>query len=157
MKPFFLAAVLFLAAGYIGCSGKSLDTQLTENLATTPSVQNSAELASRTNDLIDQSQISESQKIKLKKLGESTSQQLHLSYENSLKLRSLLIKEVLSKKYSRDEVHLLQRKIKKNEDKRLALMFDTIDKVNGILGRETHSEEAQRMIDQMTILHDYHR
>ncbi len=99
-----------------------------------------------------QSNLSDEQKKSSSNYNESTNKQVQELRDESLKLRSLLIQSVLAPKYDRNEVMAIQRKIKKAENKRLAVMFDAVDKTNGILGRPTRAEADQRMVDQMIIM-----
>ncbi|MGZ6359223.1 MAG: hypothetical protein ACXWP1_08725, partial [Bdellovibrionota bacterium] len=71
----------------------------------------------------------------------------------SLKLRSVLVEEILSPNYSLDEVGMIKGRLKKLEDKRLSLMFDGIDQANTILGRKAqqHARVMRELLENRSL------
>jgi hypothetical protein len=145
-----LALVLFpLGLLLVGCAQKEVESNLTKKMSVEQPVTGTAELQSDAGSLIDSSNLRAQQKNQLRALQTETVKKLQALRDESLKLRSILIKDVFSAKYNKSEVRLIQKKIDKLEHKRLALTFETIDKANGILGRETDAEESERLVNRM--------
>jgi len=81
------------------------------------------------------------QKQQLLSLQAETSSKLVSARSESLKLRSLLIKDLTRNNYNEAEVDLIKSKLKTVEDERLATIFSAVDRVNQILGRESQERE----------------
>ncbi len=156
MKALLIGAAFCVGLFTVGCAEKATERKLAGDVAQEAPVANTAQLQNEAENLINQSNLKVQQKEELKELQVSTSHKLMGFRDESLKLRSLLIKRVLSPKYDKAEVALIQKKMKKIEGERLALIFKTIDKANGILGRETQAEESERMVNQMMLYRDNH-
>lgn len=131
-----------LAAGLMGvffaqgCSHGALDKKIDEEVAQESTVKTHNDLTNEGTQVLNSAQgLSAEQKQKLKDLRTSVTGQLADIYEKSLRLRSVLIKDLVAKDYNEDEVELIKSRIKYNEDKRLSLMFEAVDKAKTILGR----------------------
>ena len=120
-----------------------------DKMSNEPPVSGTVELQADAGFLIENSNLTEPQKTRLRNLQADTAHRQQVLRNESLKLRSILIKDVFSSNYNKSEVKLIQNKIDNVEHKRLALTFETIDKANGILGRETNAQENERIVDQM--------
>ncbi len=139
----------------LSCSQKSVENKLEDKVSSQSKVSDSKELQGEVKDLIDDSHLQAQQKTQLRTLQANTDAQLQNFREESLKLRAVLIKDVLStKKYDRSEVLLIQRKMENIEKQRLALIFKVIDQANKIMGRETDSEESERIMNHAIFTHD---
>jgi hypothetical protein len=125
-------ALACLAAGCASSRNKALD----ERLAQEPAQTRKALQAEADQKVAEDSSLSADQKKQLAILRSSVSKQLDDLSAQSLKLRSVLVEELLSPTYSLDEVNLIKGRLKKVEDQRLSVMFDGIDKANSILGRQ---------------------
>ena len=65
--------------------------------------------------------------------------------DESVRLRSVLLSDVLaSKKYNDLEVSLIKKRMQKLEERRINMLFDAVAKANDILGHMT-DEKAQEM------------
>ena len=149
MKLFNLVACLFVGLLFVGCAQKVVEKNLEAKMSEEPPVSGSLELQSDAGFMIENSNLTAPQKVQLKSLQTQTAKQLQNYRDESLKLRSILIKDVFSTKYNKAEVRLVQKKIEKVERQRTALIFETIDKANGILGRETNAEENERLMRRL--------
>jgi hypothetical protein len=138
--------ILLFCLLFASCSGtrsKELDKKLTDQ----PAIQSNQQLQRETDQEIAQdSHLSPDQKAKLEALKTKISSELDQNSKQSLKLRSVLVEELLSPEYSVDEVDLIKSRLKKLEDMRLSLMFDGVDQASSILGRQA-SQHRQMMND----------
>lgn len=135
--------------GILSCANKSTEKNLETKVSQEPNVEGTSELRTTTAILIENSKFSPDKKTQLQSLHLKASAEMQAYREELLKLRSILIKDVFSNNYNKSEVALIQKKIRNLEDKRLALMFKTIDTANGILGRENRAQEELRLMDRM--------
>ncbi len=116
-----------------GCA--TSDKQLDEKLKAEPPVKNRADLQNQAGGMVKDSNLSADQKARLGQLQKETQAKLDLVQEESLKLRSLLIKDMLTSPFNSDEVDAIKSRMRKVEDHRLAIFFDTVDRANEIIGR----------------------
>ena len=156
MKSRTFLAYLFMGLFIAGCAQKAVENNLSAKMAEEPNVSGALELQLDAGFLIEKSNLTSEQKKKLRTLQASTVKQQAQLREESLKLRSILIKDTLSSNYNKSEVLMIQNRIEKVEHRRVALTFETLDKANGILGRETHAEENVRLLDQMMMNREMH-
>lgn len=141
-----LVGVLVLSFGFLNMScAHRTEKELTRKVAQEAPVEDVNSLSTTSALMIQNSQYTPQQKMQLQELQMKSSRQMQALREESLKLRSVLIKDVFAEDYNRSEVRLIQKKIKKVEGQRVALMFDTIDRTNAILGRLNRGHEAQLM------------
>lgn len=149
MKSIFILALCSVGLSVVGCAHSSVERGLATKMSEEAPVSGTQELRSDVGALIENTKLTASQKSQLKALQLTSSKQSQSFRDESLKLRSILIKDVFSKNYNESEATLIQNKIEKVEHKRLALMFETIDKANGILGRETNAQENEQLMDRL--------
>lgn len=149
-----LMAVLSVAL-ISGCAHKStektVDTKVEQE-----SVKTHAELQDQTDKLLANSpNLSAEQRQKLSELRDSVRKENREMYTESMKLRSVLLKDVFAKDYNKKEVAAVEKKIRKLENKRLDNLFDAVDKANKILGRQ-RSVENQAIMDEFMEFHGGH-
>ena len=133
VAPFVLCSVLALQ----GCAHSALEKQVDDKVAQENTVKNHAELQTQANQMIDSStSLTAEQKSKLSALRTSTRSQTDQMWEQSLKLRSLLVKDLISSSYNEDEAELIKERIKTLEDQRLTVLFGAVDQANKILGHQ---------------------
>ena len=130
--------VLLLSALVLqGCAHSKTQEALDKKLTEEVTVSNPQELADEAQSLIATAPgLSESQREQLSGLRTTTSSRMGELQDKSLRLRSQLIKDTISKSYNAKEVSLIKKRLKEVESKRLSLIFDTVDKANRILGRQ---------------------
>jgi hypothetical protein len=151
MNTYFCPTTLILLAGIAtsGCASstnKALDAKIEQEAP----VANRQGLKDEATRLIENDKdLSYDQKKQLSILRTQLSAQLDDISGQSLKLRSVLVEEVLSPNYSLGEVSLIKRRMKNLEDKRLTLIFDGVDKANSILGRKAqqHSRVMRDLLE----------
>ena len=71
--------------------------------------------------------------------------------DTSLKLRSVLIKDILSADYDPKEIEIVEKRLRSVEKRRLSAFFGTIRKVNTTLGRwaSRNERESEEFYDDM--------
>jgi hypothetical protein len=127
-------AILLLFAG---CAHSSVDEQLDKKLADESGVNSSGELKKETKaDLLKAKNITPGQKAELEKLRQDFAQSETAIYQRTLKLRAVLVKDMVAVNYNEAEVRLIQDRMRDLEDKRLTLQFAAIDRANHILGHD---------------------
>lgn len=149
-RNLLLTLACLAAAGCASSTNKALDQKLSEQ----PAPANRREVLSKADQRIaDSKDLSEDQRKRLTILRDQVTSQIDDINKQSLKLRSVLVEEILSPNYDLDEVNLIKRRLKKLEDKRLSLMFDGVDQANTILGRQAleHRNMMREMLQQRAI------
>ena len=122
---------------FSGCAHTATEKKLDQKLAEQSAVKSSSELGLEADQMINSAVgLTAEQRTQLVLLRETTRKEMDQLRDESLKLRVVLIKDVVSKQYESKEVSLIKKRIKKVENKRLQLIFGAIDKANKILGRE---------------------
>ena len=126
-----------LILGSVGMTGcVSGEKNLTQKVSGETQVQNRSDLRYEATDMIQTSKtLSPIQKTSLMALRDSTRKQLDELQSESIKLRSVLIKDVLAKKYNPSEVKGIRSRMTTNEKKKIAVIFETVDQANKIIGR----------------------
>lgn len=128
-----ISAVLALQ----GCAHSAIEKRIDEKVAEETTVKSQADLAQEAEKLIQASpDLSPDQKAKLMALRNSIRTQNELLLDQSLKLRSILIKDLLASDYDRKEVDWIKKKIRSIENKRISILFDGVEQANAILGRQ---------------------
>lgn len=131
--------VLFCVCGIMALSScahqksaeKELDQKLAqENTVTTHELRKEGAKAIETAP-----NLTAEQKRKLMDLRAQVARENDRLVKESVKLRSLLVQDMMAEKYDVAEVDLIKRRLRKNENQRLSLAFDSIEQANQILGR----------------------
>ncbi len=132
IKICLFTSVLVLAS----CASKK-NKALDDKLSKEPEISSRKQLQSRAQASIDNAvNLTAEQKEKLSALRLNVSNQMNEYNKQSLELRSILIKDLLSSNYNHEEVGLIKSRLRKLENKRLSAIFESIEKANVILGRE---------------------
>ena len=151
MKSFIPLLCLSAVVGLAGCAQKPVETNLAAKVANEKEVSSPQELQTDASVLIERANLKPEQKANLKNLQAETSRELQNLREESLKMRSILIKDVFAKDYNKSEVELVQSKIKDLDQKRLAVMFAALTKANVILGHESTAHENEQLMDRLML------
>lgn len=132
-----LIAMLLLAS----CSSKKAREEVRQEVAAETQVSDAKSLGKSIEEVINGSQhLTAAQKAELHKiLAENKATAMKLQ-EESYKLRSVLIKELLGK-LNRKHVKIIKKDIKKVEAARLKNTFDTVEKISAIVAN--HPENQQ--------------
>lgn len=126
-----------------GCASKQ-EKQLQEKLGAETAVKSNADLRAEADKLLTAPGLTEQQRKQLTDLRADTYNKTSKLHQESLRLRSVLIKDLAAPNYNEREVELIKKKIKKNENERLSVMFDAITAANQILG---HHPDAQKIME----------
>lgn len=146
-----LAALSFMIL-IQGCAHTQFDRHIDDQLAQERDVKTRADLHLEGATAIQTaSGLDDVQRQKLTDLRIKTVEQLDPLWERSLKLREVLVRDLISTPYDEDEVELIKVRLKKISDQRLTIMFDAVKQANLILGRQAKKNEE--MID---VLFDSH-
>ena len=127
---------LITALAFTGCA-TSTSKRLDEKLAHQSEVSSSLALQSDVTSLIeDDSSLTSEQKSRLLTLQTEATQKRKDLERESLKLREILIEDMLSPDFNRDEADVIQNRLKDNEMKRLNVIFNAVKEANSILGHQ---------------------
>lgn len=133
-----LGTVACLAVLLNGCAHARLERQIDNKVAQEDGVKTHADLVSEGAELIKTAQgLTSDQRQRLTKLKVDTEGQLDPLRNQSLKLRAVLIQDLLSSPYNEDEVELIKERLSSIEDRRLNIMFSAVTQANQILGRQS--------------------
>lgn len=144
------ACVLWLTA----CTQKAIEKDVDQKVTQETSINTQADLNAESANLIETAtNITEEQRDQLLVLREKTRAETQEQNKESLRLRSVLVKEMLASNYNGKEVSAIKRKIKKADNKMLSILTDSIQKTNTILGRQARDNRAEHNYD--FIIHDF--
>jgi len=144
----FLSLALFSSSIVVGCAtgNKELNTKLSQETE----VKKRSDLGQEATGLIASNpKLTNSQKTQLFALRDSVKAQMDQIQSDSLKLRAVLIREVLSPNYSSKEARLIERRMAKLDSKRTSVILNTIDEANRILGRMDELDREEFLFDLM--------
>lgn len=153
----YILTVLTAFLFFSGCAAgerASANRQLDEKLARETSVKTRADLRKEATSIITTAPgLTDQQRASLMELRDSSSSETDRLTTLSLKLRSVLVKELLNTNSDPELVDLIKARIKKVEQERVSLFFRTIHGVNTILGRwgSRTERENQEFFDQMML------
>lgn len=127
---------LFVALALQGCA-TSVKHNLDQKLGQEQAVTTRTELRAEAGKTIEQAPgLTPEQRQALESLKSTAGAQMDQYSQQALKLRAILVKDLLSTKYDMDEVNLIKARLSDLEDRRLNVIFDAITKANTILGRQ---------------------
>lgn len=141
-------SLLFLQA----CASTGVEAKLDEKLTHESEIRNRSDLTAEAHQVIDAAAgLSPERKEKLAALRSSTQSKLDEISTQSLRLRSILIKDLVSPQYDETEVTLIKRRIRSLDSARTEVLFSAIEQANTILGHDT---EGRAMIMRNLWLED---
>jgi hypothetical protein len=135
----------------------ALDKKLDEKIAAEATIKNRSDLKMESSKLLENAPgLNDDERAKLKNLREATSKNLDDLRARSLKIRSLLVKDLFTGGDNTDEVSILKNKLKDVEAKRLSDFLTAIRQANEIMGRWASRTQRLDMIyfDQMYYFDD---
>jgi len=136
-SPWILISALAVLGG---CSHAELRQRVDAKVAQEASVNTRSELHAETLQLIKTAPgVSDAQKAELLRISKTAQTQSDQLVENSRKLRSVLIQDMVSPKYDEDEVELIKDRLRDLEDKRVSVLFDAVEQANLVLGHDAHN------------------
>jgi Spy/CpxP family protein refolding chaperone len=130
-KIFFTLLLSSLALGCASSAEKEVETQVSqEKPATAP-----GEVAGRGRDAIMNSKsLNEEQKKKIVDLMAKVQVENNTLKEETTKLKMTLFKSIAEGGYKAEQVNVMKSKLQKLENKKMDLMFSSLDQVKDILG-----------------------
>ena len=145
-----MAPALVLAA----CSHAAVEKSVDAKLQQESSIQTNADLNAEQKTSIDNAkEITPEQKSKLSSLRVLTRQKLEENNQQSLKLKAVLIQDLVAAQYKENEAELIKSKLKSLQSKRITIMFQAVEEANSILGRQARINDDV-MRDFVRIEHD---
>ena len=142
LKTVFICITALGAMGLSACAHK-IQKDLDQKLAQEKVVDPLTLSASVDQKIMNAPGLTQEQRAKLATLKTRTRAKIEEMNEQSLKLRSVLYKELVSKDFNRREVDLIESKIKKTEKQKVNTLIGAVEEASSILGRETQERERQ--------------
>ena len=137
---------LLLGFLLVSCAQKAVEKQIDQKLAQEVSVKSDDDLRKESDRLIAESNLKPEQKTQLAEVRKNWMDKSLAMRDESLQIRSLLLKDLLNPTYNQKEVLALQKRLKKNEQKRISLLLESINKTNKILGHGPSPDERRKAI-----------
>jgi hypothetical protein len=153
-KVHLVSFLVLCVMSFSGCAHGLVEKQLDEKIAREETVNKRSDLRAESDRLIETAPgLSEEQRKMLRALRDSTRIQSDELREKSLRLRAVLIKDLLSPRYSSDELDLVKAKMKDVEQENLHVFFSSVRQANTILGR-WRPQKDEAFYDQMMLMMD---
>jgi hypothetical protein len=136
MKAPTLRLTLFVLTALSACSSSGSKKEVDARMAR-EDADSSAELNAETKRLIESNpNLTPEQRTKLTTLRKQTLTEVQRLEEESIKLRALLIKDIVSANYDEDQVKEIKSRIRDVEGDRISTVFNAVERANIIMGRE---------------------
>lgn len=133
-------------------SVKSLDERIAEEQITDGAEALREETAQNIQNDPD---LSANQKTKLLDLQKATTEKMRQLHIDSLKLKSVLSKSLFGPDYNERDIQILKRRIVKNDNKKLDVMFEALDEAKKILGK--NGRDHAYLMNQLLSIDRYNR
>jgi hypothetical protein len=134
--------LFFLLISLVGCATQNKREARIQERLSHEEVTDGASLSKSIHHLIAESKaLSDSQKKDLTKLVDNTGAKNRALLEKSYKMRSLLVKELLSEKIDTKMVKQLKKDIRKTELERIKNSLETMDKMSSEISH-LHNKDA---------------
>ena len=118
-----------------GCAMNTVNLRLDEKIASEPPVAHKKDLKAETAKFIDTATgLTEQQRTKLRSVREWINASIDDLDLQSIRLRSVLVKDVISENYDSNEVDLIKTRLKDISDRKLSVMFEAVRKVDAAMG-----------------------
>jgi hypothetical protein len=131
-----ISHVIVILFALTACATKN-DKVLNAKMAEQTEISSRADLRAEAKSAVNENDnLSPEQKEKLNALRVQVSSQMDEINKKSLELRAVLLKDLLAPNYNGKEVVLIKNRMRKLEDKRLSMIFESAEKANLILGRQ---------------------
>lgn len=137
-----MASTLALPLTLQGCAQTAVQKRVDTEVAQENTVNTRSELRAEADQTIKTAPgLTDEQRTRLLALRTATSAQSDELRLQSLKLRSVLIKDLITTNYDQDEVALIKKRMRDVEDQRLSLVFKAVEDANVILGHDYANRE----------------
>lgn len=132
------ALILVLAClAFTSCTSKETKKELDTKLEQEPNSMRQTDVQAEASRLIETTPgLSDEQRKNLISLRNSIQSEMAEINQQSLELRSVLIKDVMDSKVKIAEIDLIKSRLRKVETKKLNVLFGAVDKAEKILGRD---------------------
>ncbi len=152
MKTFSLIFILAMA---MSCSSKQVTQQKIDEKVAQESVTDGRSLFFNIQEVIQNSKtLNDQQKKQLNGILTDISQKNKKLMSESFKLRSVLIKELISGQVDRKQVKMLKKNIRKLENERQKNSLSAIDQISSVVSKDPEREKImQEMINIDRINH----
>lgn len=144
-----VAAAGFAVAGIglVGCGSTPTEQKVEKEVQATPAPKQAGDLASEGHQaFLNAPNLTEAQKIKLSEVMKTTYAEAIKIKEEIGKSKLVLFKTITSPDYKQKEVDVIKKKITKLDQKRLEIMFKSLDDVQKIIGRNPETAEYLQRI-----------
>jgi len=136
-------APLLLVAALQACASSAQNKQLDAKVAAETDVTSGKTLNEKESQIVKRtSGLSAEQKEKLDALRQQVHDKLSAIAAESVKLRSVLIKDVLTEKPNHKEISAVKHRLAKLSDERLDTIFDAANQTNELIGRNGMLRDA---------------
>ena len=145
-----LALTTSFASTLVGCAEKAINRDIDEKIRVEPKIKNVTQLRDEITHLFSNlPNLTQEQKQRLTELKETTYSKMNNLQEVSLKLRAILIKDVLSNEDLTDEIQMIKDRMRDIDHRKLELTFSSIEHADHILGkRGPHRAEVMKELLQ---------
>ncbi len=146
---------LVLLTSLVGCAGNKAARQEVQEKVSQEQVTGGRDFFNKILEIINSSEtLNADQKQKLRVLVSEIGQKNKTLHHESFKLRSVLLKELVSGNVHQKEVRILKKKIKQAESERIANIFTAIDKVSAIVSNDPGREKIMQEFLQIDHIRD---
>lgn len=145
----FRCFLMIAGLGVVGCAHPGTEARLDTKVNQETTIRNEKDLRLTSDKALDESRLNENQKIRIRELRTEMGRKIAGLREESIRLRSLLVKDVLGEKYNKREVASLQRRIRANQDSQLSILFEGVEQANAILGRQSNADARERFLNEI--------
>lgn len=137
MKMRWMTGLLVAVTTLQGCA-TAANKKLDQELAGETAIHERKDVQKEASQLIQSTPgLSGDQRAQLTALKTATQGQLDAFVKESLKLRSVLVKDLVSSNFDADEIDLIKSRMKNLEAKKIGVIFEAVAKANTILGNHT--------------------
>jgi hypothetical protein len=129
--------VVAMAMGLVlqGCAHSAIEKRIDGKIAQENGVQSTSDLTLETTKVIKNAPgLTDEQRTRLMQLSAATRAKVDDMRVQSLKLRAVLVKDLITPKDNQGEVEIIKQRIKNVENERLSAMFNAVEQANSILG-----------------------
>lgn len=131
------------------CATNTVNLRLDEKLAAEAPIEHKKDLRAESAKVIDTTpSLTEEQRTKLRSVRDWINANIDNLDQQSLKLRAVLVQDVISTDYDSTEVALIKSRLKEVEDKKLSLIFEAARKVDAAMG---HPDPDRRMSEDFVV------
>jgi hypothetical protein len=136
-----------MALSPLGCAHQEIEKRVDYKVSQENDIKTHADLNQETDRLIlSDPALTDNQRKQLLRLRSETWAKLEGLLSESLKLRSVLIKDLLARNYDPDEVDLIKNRLKDLEQERTATTLGSVEAANTILGHDRLLAQNRRRI-----------